>query len=217
MNTDVQPPLTAVMPAGFVYLDEFIPDLIIELAYAGAHNFIGEPIAGYIKPRGILTLEAATALKRAHDELNAFDMKLKIFDAYRPQQAVNQFIAWAEDAQDTRMKKEFYPELEKQDLFKEGYLARKSSHSRGSALDLTLVSCFPGMPCEDLDMGTAFDFFGPASWPSYVEITPFQRANRMLLRTFLDKFGFEPHPKEWWHFALKDEPYPDTYFDFPVL
>ena len=216
MSEGASPALTLVKPQDFVYLDEFIAGIHIDLAYAKEDNFIGEPIPGYIQPRGILSLQAAQALKRAHDELQTYDMALKIFDAYRPQQAVNHFISWAENTADTRMKNKFYPRVEKADLFKEGYLARRSSHSRASTVDLTIVSHLEGM-AQELDMGTIFDFFGRESSPDYLEISPFQRANRMLLRTFMGKHGFDPHPMEWWHYTLKNEPYPDTYFDFPVL
>ena len=207
---------TSTLPKGFVYVDQAIPDIKIDLRYATKHNFVGTPIDGYLQARCILTDKAARALKEVQDELQAFGLSLKIFDAYRPQQAVDHFVRWARDVQDTRMKAEFYPDVEKENLFKEDYIAAKSGHSRGSTVDLTLTSRAARPTDPGLDMGSGFDLFGPESWPASLHVSANARAHRMLLQLLMKKHGFEPYPKEWWHFTLKNEPYPDTYFNFPV-
>ncbi len=203
------------LPQGFVYVGQAIPGIQIEPRYYTDHNFVGKPIDGYQKPVAILTKDAAKALSEVQKELNPFGLGLKIFDAYRPQQAVDHFVRWAEDLNDVRMKQEFYPDESKKDLFKKGYIAAKSSHSRGSTVDATIVSLHPESGVE-LDMGSAFDFFGSMSWPYSNEVDASQRAHRMLLRVLMEKHGFSPYEQEWWHFTLKDEPYPDTWFNFPV-
>ncbi len=204
------------LPAGFVYVDEVIPDLRLDLRYAGSHNFVGERIDGYLKQRCILTREAVDALKRVQEDLRPFGLGLMVFDAYRPQRAVDHFIRWARDTADTRMKREFYPDVEKKDLFRDGYIAARSGHSRGSTVDLTIVSLKGEDPGSEIDMGSAFDFFGRRSWPGYTGIPSGTRAHRMLLRLVMKKHGFQPDSREWWHFTLKGEPYPATYFNFPV-
>ena len=204
------------LPTGFVYLDQTIPHLAVDLKYLGADNFLGRPVDGYVKSRCILTREAANALGRVQAELNRFGLGLKIFDAYRPQRAVDDFVRWARDLDDLKMKKEFYPNVKKASLFSDGYIASRSAHSRGSAVDLTIVSLTDNKPGDELDMGSPFDFFDPKSWVNSPELQPQQRANRMLLRNIMEKHGFLPYEKEWWHFILKKEPYPKTYFDFPV-
>jgi zinc D-Ala-D-Ala dipeptidase len=207
---------TDQLPEGFVYLEEVVPDIKAELRYYTTENFIGERIDGYVGPRCILTKVSAEALKRVQEDLKPFGLGLKIYDAYRPQQAVNHFVRWAKDLQDTRMKSKFYPEVEKRDLFSQGYIAEKSSHTRGSTVDLTIVfSSHAGIGGE-LDMGTGFDLFSPKSWPDNPSNSPSQRAHRLLLRTLMMKHGFNPYPQEWWHFTLKYEPFSQTYFDFPV-
>lgn len=202
------------LPDGFVYVDEAIPDIQVELRYATAHNFVGRPVDGYQGRRAILSQPATAALAKVQAELQPFGLGLKIFDAYRPQRAVDHFVRWARDTADTRMKAEFYPEVDKRNLFRDDYIAERSGHSRGSTVDLTLVDLAP--PHAPLDMGTGFDFFGPASWPTHGALTAPQRANRLLLQTLMVKHGFRPYPKEWWHFTLNGEPYPEQYFDFPV-
>lgn len=204
------------LPVGFVYVTEIVPDIKLELRYCTNHNFIGEPVDGYLAPKCILTQKAAEALKEVQEELKHFGLGLKIYDAYRPQQAVDHFVRWAKDLGDVRMKQEFYPKVAKKNLFKEDYIAEKSSHSRGSTVDLTVVSLDGKTPETDLDMGTGFDFFGPESWPDHSGISSSERAHRMLLFLVMEKHGFKPYPKEWWHFTLEDEPYPETYFNFPV-
>ncbi len=203
------------LPKGFVYVDEIIPDVRVELRYATNHNFVGERIDGYTAQRPILTREAALALRGVQEDLRRFGLGLKLFDAYRPQRAVNHFARWARDLNDTRMKGEFYPGVRKENLFREDYIAYKSGHSRGSTVDLTIAP-LGDTAARDLDMGSSFDFFGPESWPEYHKVSSDQRAHRMLLQTLMKKYGFRPYAKEWWHFTLVNEPYPDTYFNFPV-
>lgn len=209
-------PATGPLPEGFVYVDELIPDIHLELRYYSTDNFTGRRIDGYQGARGILTRQAAEALAGVQQELRPFGLGLKVYDAYRPQRAVDDFVRWARDPADTRMKARYYPDVDKRNLFREGYIAARSSHTRGSTVDLTLVALDapPGDP--GLDMGSGFDFFGPQSWPHYSGISPAQRAHRLLLRTLMLRHGFTPYPQEWWHFTLADEPYPDSWFDFPV-
>jgi D-alanyl-D-alanine dipeptidase len=200
-------------PSGFVLLAEAVPHIIQEIRYYSTYNFIGERIDGYEEPCALLTKEAARALKRASGELFVQGYRLKIFDAYRPVCAVRHFVLWGIEDQDIRMKPYFYPDLEKQALFTEGYIASRSSHSRGSAVDLTLLDMRSG---KELDMGSPFDLFSEVSHPDYRGITQEQYENRMLLQRVMVRCGFAPLPCEWWHFCLKEEPYPDTYFEFPV-
>jgi D-alanyl-D-alanine dipeptidase len=204
------------LPEGFVYVEQVIPDIQIEVRYSTTDNFVGERINGYLQPRCILSKPAADALKRVQEDLRRFGLGLKIYDAYRPELAVRHFVRWAGDLQDTRMKRKYYPDVDKKDLFSLGYIADKSSHSRGSTVDLTIVSVDPEGNAEELDMGTGFDLFSPKSWPDNPSMTPPQRAHRMLLQVLMKRHGFEPYSQEWWHFTLKNEPFPDTYFDFPV-
>jgi D-alanyl-D-alanine dipeptidase len=204
------------LPDGFVFLQNVIPDIRVELRYYTEDNFVGERIDGYLQPRCILTARAAEALKQVQEELKPFGLGLKIYDGYRPQRAVDHFVRWARNVEDIRMKKRYYPDVDKRSLFPEGYIAAKSSHSRGGTVDLTIIQLQPGAPGEELDMGTGFDFFGPESWPDHPGTSSSGRAHRMLLQTLMTKHGFKPYPQEWWHFTLKDEPFPDTYFDFPV-
>ena len=199
--------------SNFVLLSEAVPDAILEIRYYSTYNFVGDRINGYEAPVAFLTKEAATALKAVSDELVTKGYRLKIYDAYRPQRAVSHFAAWAEDLEDTRMKKYFYPELDKSVLFEQGYIDYKSGHSRGSTIDLTL---FDMNTEKEVDMGGTFDYFGFKSHPDYKGLTPKQFENRMILREAMMAHGFRPLSTEWWHFTLNDEPYPDTYFDFPV-
>ena len=198
---------------GFVSIGEAVPDVILEIRYYSTFNFIGDRIDGYEEPVALLTAEAADALKAAADELKGRGYRLKVFDAYRPQRAVDHFMRWAADPADTRMKAFFYPDLEKDVLIPRGYIAEHSGHSRGNTVDLTLFDARTG---KELDMGGPFDFFGPLSHPDYTGISPEQYANRMLLREAMLSRGFRPLAEEWWHFTLEGEPWPDTYFTFPV-
>jgi len=204
------------LPKGFVYLKSVVPDIVLDMRYCTNDNFIGRPIDGYMSCRCIITEAAAKALKEVQDELKRFSLGLKVFDTYRPQRAVDNFVRWAKDLQDTNMKSKHYPDVAKKDLFKKGYIFGKSGHSRGSTVDLTIIYLDARNRPHELDMGTGFDFFSPKSWPEDSTMTPQQRGNRMLLQLVMEKHGFIPYAKEWWHFTLKGEPYPDTYFDFPV-
>lgn len=201
------------LPKGFVYLDEMIPTAIYDIRYFGHFNFIGKQIDGYHAPIAIMSSEAAEALKAVNDELEEKGYHLKIFDAYRPSKAVAHFIRWSTDLEDDSMKDEFYPDIDKQNLFKLGYISRKSGHSRGSTVDLTAVDKTSG---EELDMGSTYDWLGEMSHYGTKLITAEQAANRDILRTAMMNHGFEPYSKEWWHFTLKDEPYPKKYFDFDI-
>ena len=201
------------IPEGFTLVSDRIPDVILEIRYHSTYNFVGERIDGYEAPVAILTDEAAEALCKVNDELKAKGYRLKIYDAYRPQRAVNHFIRWAENIGDTQMKPYFYPDVPKSELFEREYIMARSAHSRGSTVDLTLLDMQTG---KELDMGGPFDWFGELSHPDYAEITDEQMSNRMLLRETMLRYGFAPLESEWWHFTLKDEPYPDTYFDFPI-
>ena len=204
----------AVMDSsGFVVLGDYVKYMIQEIRYHSAYNFIGERIDGYEEPCALLTIDAARALKAAANELYVMGYQIKVFDAYRPSTAVRHFVLWGIEDQDIRMKQYFYPDLEKQELFRRGYIAKQSSHSRGSAVDLTLLDMRTG---KEVDMGSPFDFFGEISHPDYRGITEEQYENRMLLQRTMVRNGFLTLDCEWWHFMLKDEPYPDTYFDFPV-
>ncbi|MBR0153520.1 MAG: M15 family metallopeptidase [Lachnospiraceae bacterium] len=200
-------------PSGFVVLADFVPQIVQEIRYHSSYNFIGERIDGYEEPCAILTKEAARALKGVSNELFVQGYRLKVFDAYRPACAVKQFVLWGIEDQDIRMKPYFYPELEKQELFARGYIAKQSSHSRGSAIDLTLLDMKTG---KEVDMGSPFDLFSEVSHPDYRGITQEQYENRMTLRNAMLRNGFLPIDCEWWHFCLKNEPYPETYFEFPV-
>lgn len=207
--------LAAEPPEGFVEIRDAVPGIQVELRYLTADNFVGEPIDGYEAERCYITAEAARALARVQHELSHVGLSLKVFDAYRPQRAVDHFVRWAGDLGDTAMKSRYYPEVEKAHLFRDGYIAARSGHSRGSTVDLTIVSMDSGEP-EPLDMGTPWDYFGPRSWPLSRDVSPQQRVNRMLLQSLMIKHGFRPLAEEWWHFTLEDEPYPKTYFDFVV-
>ena len=200
-------------PAGFVVAADHVPGVIQEIRYHTSYNFIGERIDGYEEPVALLTAEAARALSRVAKEAMVQGYRLKIYDTYRPACAVKHFVLWGIEDQDIRMKPYFYPDLMKQELFSKGYIASRSSHSRGSTVDLTLFDMSTG---KEVDMGSPFDFFGEVSHPDYRGITEEQYENRMTLRNLMLRNGFEPIDCEWWHFTLKDEPYPDTYFEFPV-
>ena len=200
-------------PSGFVVLADYVPGIVQEIRYYSTYNFIGERIDGYEEPCALLTIEAARALKRVSAELNVQGYRLKVFDAYRPACAVRQFVMWGIEDTDIRMKPYFYPDLPKQELFARRYIDSRSSHSRGSALDLTLLDMATG---REVDMGSPFDLFSEISHPDCRTITDEQYENRMLLRRAMLRNGFAPYACEWWHFMLEDEPYPDVYFEFPV-
>lgn len=197
----------------FVRVTDVIPDAILEIRYYSTYNFVGERIDGYEQPIALMTREAADSLKAVNDELKANGYRIKIWDTYRPQRAVNHFIRWAENVADTAMKAVFYPMVDKSVLFEQGYIYARSSHSRGSTVDLTLLDAATG---KELDMGSPFDWFGEESHPDYPCPLYRQSENRLILRNAMVRHGFEGIDSEWWHFTLRNEPYPDTYFDFPV-
>ena len=199
--------------SGFVDAARAIPGLVVDMRYAGAINFVGRPIAGYEATVCLLSRETVAALAVVQTRLQDFGLGLKVFDCYRPKRAVADFVVWAKDLGDQKHKAEQYPDVDKTKLFALGYIAEKSGHSRGSTLDLTLVDARTG---AELDMGSGYDLFDPVSWPSDQTIGPGARASRMLLQNVMLANGFKPLKEEWWHFTLKDEPYPETYFDFVV-
>ncbi|MBO4447686.1 MAG: M15 family metallopeptidase [Bacteroidales bacterium] len=199
----------------FVYVAEAVPDVILEIRYYSTYNFIGTRIDGYEQPVAMCTKEAAEALLKASGTFKDLGYRLKIFDAYRPQKAVDHFVRWAKDEADTLMKAYFYPDLDKSELFPQGYIASRSGHSRGSTFDLTL---FDMNSEREVDMGGTFDWFGEKSHPfNRNGISDDQFEMRMLLRKVMLESGFKPYDSEWWHFTLKDEPFPDTYFTFTKI
>lgn len=200
------------MQDSFTYLHQLIDDAILDIRYAGMNNFVGTPIDGYDAPLALLTRPAAQSLADAAGHFRSKGYRLLLFDGYRPQRAVDHFVRWSLDPSDDKMKSLFYPTLEKSDLFPKGFIARKSGHSRGSTIDLSLAH-MDGTP---LDMGSPFDFFGPISCQDAQGLTPLQTQNRLLLREGIVLHGFRPYAQEWWHYTLASEPYPDTYFDFPI-
>ena len=200
------------LPRGFVYIDEVINDVDIDIRYSNDNNFIGKKINGYNQSAAIGTKELALALQEIQNDLKHFGYGVKIFDAYRPQKAVNHFSRWSTN-DDVLMKDLFYPNIEKGALFKKGYIASRSGHSRGSTIDLTIINL---KTKEELDMGTSYDFFGIESSYDYSGLTYEQNSNRLLLYSVMKKYGFKSLKSEWWHFTLENEPFPDTYFNFNV-
>lgn len=201
------------LPEGFSYVKDIAPTIQQELRYCNHNNFVGVPINGYEEDVLITSTKTANALKKVQDELLKQGFSLKIYDAYRPQTAVNHFVKWARVISDTLMKKQYYPKINKRHLFKLGYIASKSGHSRGSSVDLTIVDRTTGL---ELDMGSPYDFFGKQSHITFENISQKQKDNRRLLQQVMKKHGFRPYPNEWWHFTLRNEPFPKTYFDFPI-
>lgn len=199
--------------ADFVSVGEYIPDVLLDVRYYSTYNFVGARIDGYESPIVLLTRQAADALRLVNADMLSQGYRLVLYDGYRPQRAVDHFARWAEDLSADAMKPVFYPDVDKADLFEKGFIARRSGHSRGSTIDLTLLDAATG---QLVDMGGPFDFFSELSHPDYTGVTPAQQANRMRLREAMLKHGFKPLSTEWWHFTLKNEPWPDTYFDFPV-
>ena len=209
----------------FVTLTDAVPDAILEIRYFGTYNFVGARINGYLEPTALLTKKAADSLKAVSDDVIKQGYRLKIYDAYRTQRAVDHFVEWAKAVDDTLMKKYFYPDLDKSVLFKLEYIYERSGHTRGSTVDLTLFNMAKE---KEVDMGGTFDWFGHESHPDFGgnpetaeyskndSITSEQFKNRMILRAAMLRHGFKPLDTEWWHFTLKDEPFPDTYFNFPV-
>ena len=215
-SSDQSEQTEAVIPVFYEvnsFLSNEVQPIQTDVRYFSADNFVGEVITGYNAEKILMTLEAALALAAIQIELGERGLGLKVFDAYRPQQAVDDFARWAEDINDTSTKAEYYPNIAKQDLFSLGYIAAQSGHSRGSTVDLTLVELITG---DELDMGAPWDLFDPISWPTSLEVSLPQKTNRETLREIMLRYGFNPLREEWWHFTLDDEPFPDTYFDFPI-
>jgi len=225
------------VPEGFVDIQKVIPEALLDIRYYGHHNFLGEKVDGYMAPKCLLTRETADALVQVQKELAPFSLSLKIYDCYRPQQAVDHFVRWAKDINNSKTKKEFYPTVDKRNLFKDGYIDSKSGHSRGSTVDLTIVP-FPAPRQQDyipgqklaecylpaakrfrdntIDMGTGFDCFHELSHTLNKNIGHQQKVNRLLLKSLMAKHGFRNYDKEWWHYTLNNEPYSNTYFDFTI-
>jgi D-alanyl-D-alanine dipeptidase len=197
----------------FVDAGEIVVGLRVEMRYFGDDNFVGRRIDGYEAPLCLLTRQATMALAAVQQDLAALGVGLKAFDCYRPARAVAHFVRWARDLQDQQNKAKYYPDVDKRILFRDGYISARSGHSRGSTIDLTLVRLADG---RELDMGSPFDFFGARSWPSNRGVSAEARANRALLAGAMRRRGFRAYEKEWWHFTLANEPFPDIYFDFPV-
>lgn len=209
-----QVPVEPPSKEAFVDLKEMMPNLRSDMRYYSSNNFVGAPIDGYNEPKVLLTKEAAEALKKVQDELERLGFGLLVYDAYRPQRATDHFVRWAQDENDDTMKTQFYPNINKKDLFSKGYISVKSGHSRGSTVDVTIVSL---KTKQILNMGSPYDLFDEVSSVDHTStITKNQHALRLLLKRRMEKHGWQSYPQEWWHFTLKEEPYPDTYFDFPI-
>lgn len=226
------------LPNNFVYLKDIDPSILQDIRYAGYHNFVGRPMKGYKVKECILTKQAALALHDVQTELKKSNLSLKVYDCYRPQMAVDDFIAWSKNPSQHSMKAEFYPNVDKADVFDLGYVSKKSGHTRGSTVDLTIVSLLAKhqaryhkgqklVACispykvryqdNSIDMGTGYDCFSPLAYGDNREVNLVGFYHRMLLRAIMEKYNFVPYEKEWWHFTLKGEPYPDTYFNFPIV
>lgn len=228
----------AERPDSFVEIRAIIPDAVMDIRYFTEHNFVGARVDGYEAPKCYLTREAALALAGVQADLAPFGFGIKIYDCFRPQRAVDHFVRWAKDVEDVATRTEFYPTVDKKNLFRDGYIAERSSHSRGNTVDLSIVQLPPAdqpefilgvteqkqcfLPANErfadnsIDMGTGFDCFHELSHPENPSLNTQQRLNRLLLKTLMEKHGFTYYDKEWWHFTLADEPYPDTFFDFVV-
>lgn len=225
------------LPEGFAYLRDIDPTIIQEMRYFSHHNFVGRPIPGYFASQCILTTEAAKGLALVQADLKEYSMSLKVYDCYRPQKAVDSFVLWAKDISDNKMKKEFYPKVDKSTLFKDGYIAEKSGHSRGSTIDLTVVplpvpkqaeyrdgeklkTCYASasqrFKDNSLDFGTGFDCFDPLAHTANPQIDGIQKQRRLMLKSIMEKHGFKNYSEEWWHFTLSKETFPDRYFNFDV-
>ncbi len=201
------------LPPTFVYVQDIIPTIKLDIRYAKTTNFTGKKVTGYLAEKCILTKQTALQLEKIEAELAQNGFCLQIYDGYRPQKAVGNFVKWARDISDTLMKSQYYPKVKKRNLFKEGYIASKSRHSSGSTVDLTI---FSDAKNSVLDMGSSYDYFGKESWVNYQNLSKKQKANRIFLQRIMQKYGFRSYPKEWWHFTLKGEPYRNHYFNFDV-
>ncbi|MBX9696856.1 MAG: M15 family metallopeptidase [Alphaproteobacteria bacterium] len=205
-----------MFPKGFIYLHTIDPTIIQEIRYAGSDNFLGRPVRGYLAPLCITQEKIAQSLQKVQQKLLQNNQSLVVFDAYRPQDAVNHFVEWAEDVSDQVQKNAYYPQIDKRDVFKLGFIAKKSQHSRGCAVDLTIATLHKDGSYALLDMGTPFDFFDDSSHTMNPNISASATQNRALLKGLMEEAGFQNYSKEWWHYSYPDELYPDTYFNFPV-
>jgi D-alanyl-D-alanine dipeptidase len=223
------------VPDDFVDVRSVVSDIALDIRYATPHNFVGRRIPGYKAAKCLLTRQAAEALARVQTALRESGLGLKVYDCYRPQAAVDAFVEWGRDLNDQAMKAEFYPSVDKRNLFRDGYIAERSGHSRGSTVDLTIVALpmerrderrTELFSCEaeqsrrfadaSIDMGTGYDCFSPRSHTLRSDLSAAQRANRLLLKHLMESNGFINLPEEWWHFTLSAEPHPNRYFDFPI-
>lgn len=225
------------LPPGFVYVHDIIPDIQVNLRYASEENFMGCVVNGYLSNVSILTEVAALALKQAQQLAKENGYELVIYDSYRPQKSVNHFIKWSEDPDDHQIKKDhYYPRTNKEDSFKLGYISKTSGHTRGSTVDLTIIPLGkrllnPLIPIKrtlndgsnilflddgTVDMGSSFDLFDEASYTNSSLINDNQQQMRMIFKSIMEKAGFKNYSKEWWHYTLGNEPFPDTYFDFDI-
>lgn len=202
------------VPAGFSKIESIKPPIFLEIRYSGKDNFLGRTVKGYENPRNVLTNETIEALSIIQKSLLKKGFGLKLYDGYRPQKSVNDFIEWSKKINDTLTKQKYYPNEKKDSLFFKGYIAQKSGHSRGSTVDVTLIYIDSLNYGKELDMGSGWDFFGKESWINYDSITELQKNNRNYLQTIMNQNGFRSYSKEWWHFTLSNEPFPNTYFDF---
>ncbi|MFA5321906.1 MAG: M15 family metallopeptidase [Smithella sp.] len=225
------------MPDNFIDIQKVIPEIVLDIRYYSPHNFLGERVDGYMTPKCYLTRDAAQSLAKVQKDIEPYSLTLKIYDCYRPQRAVDHFVRWAKEIKNTKTMKEFYPTVDKRNLFRDGFIDSKSGHSRGSTVDLTIVplpapaqaeyisgqklsECY--LPVEkrfgdnSIDMGTGFDCFHELSNTENKNIGHQQKINRLLLKSLMEQHGFRNYDKEWWHYTLKNEPYPDTYFDFAI-
>lgn len=202
-------------PAGFVDVHALVPDLSVDMRYAGSDNFVGRPIAGYGAARCLLLRPAAAALARVEADLRRDGYRLRVYDCYRPERAVRDFVAWARDADDQRTRSAYYPNLDKSALLGD-YIAERSGHSRGATLDVTLLRCDADGSCVALDMGTDFDFFDPRAHTDAAGLDPAQRSHRDRLRAAMARHGFVNYPLEWWHYTLQPEPAPERAHDVPI-
>ena len=206
--------IPAQIPESFGYITKEIPEIHLDIRYATKNNFMGRVVKGYASPKVVLTKKALIALKSAEADFKHIGLGIKVFDAYRPQRAVDDFMVWIKVENDTLMKKRYYPDLDKKDLVPQGYIAEKSGHSRGSTIDLSLIYLKGNKAGKELDMGGRWDFFGKQSNYDFPEINQKQKENRALLQKIMSEHGFIPYAQEWWHFSLAEEPFPTTYFDF---
>ena len=216
MATPLMSPTTTAAEARLVDISTLVPDMVLEIRYAGSDNFVGAPVEGYLAPKCLLLQPVAQALQRVEASLRARHQRLKLFDCYRPARAVRHFVRWAGDLSDQRTKRHYYPNLDKRVLLGD-YIAPVSGHSRGATLDLTLLQCDDGdAHCQPLDMGTDFDFFDPRANTASPDVTPMQRDNRGRLRAAMALQGFRNYPLEWWHYTHVPEPTPGLLYDVPV-